>query len=232
MSAVGYLCLLLQRKSESQMATIEFTALIVDLIQGVCIFWGAVLVGTVFSNNYGAQIVAVAGTATLIVSIVILIYYLKQYRTTKKMFPVICFLYALTSSVTITMGRFGKFGVNTMCSSRYTVESSIGLLGVIWMAYSLWNERRKKEDSKKIYSVVVMGFSFAMLLSSAKAQIDFSPYMRESFQNLEVVMRNIDDYSDDELVGFQATHPEDIRYCVKFLKENKLSIFKCEGEGK
>lgn len=223
--AVGYVYLLLQRKTQIESATLSMVVFAINLIQGICLFWGSVLVATPFINDYGSQFVAILGVVVLIGTIIIFVCYLKLHRDGTGMFPAICFLYAFCISIAITMGRNEKFGINTMCSSRYVVESSIGLFGVIWMAYSLWSGKSKKKK-ENILAAGAITFFCLMLLLSAKIQISFSPYMKESFENLEKIMRNIDDYTDEELGGFQANNPSDVRYCVKFLKENSLSIFK------
>lgn len=224
-SAVVYAYILLHRGTQIQDISLNWGTLTVELIQGVCLFWGAALIPTPFINSHGSQIVAILGAVVLIVAVIVLVRYLKQHCDGSGMFPVICFLYAFVISIAITMGRYGKFGISTMVSSRYVVESSIGLFGLIWMAYFLWSGKRK-EDRREILSIIAIAFSGLMLLFSAKVQIAFSPYMKESFEKLKVIMQNINEYSDEELTGFQANDPNDIRYCVDFLMKNGLSIFR------
>lgn len=222
-----YLYLLSQRGAQA--SVIPDVNIFILLLQGICLFWGAVFIPTVTSNQYGGEIVVITGVIVLIVATTVLVRYLQHRRDGKGMFPVICYLYAVSISAAITIGRIGSFSIDVMSSSRYVVESSIGLFGVVWMAYELWVNRTSSAE-KGVLPLGVIALSFLLLMQAGKVQTEFSPYMNSYFMELESKMRNIDDCSDEDLVGFQANNPDDVRFCVNFFEKNRLSIFKFTNE--
>ena len=141
--------------------------------------------------------------------------------------PAVCLLYALAISVMICWGRIGKFGPESMTASRYVVESSVGLIGIVWMTYALFGDTVKNWFAV-CRTVVAPLVCLLMMLYVIKAENVIAPYRKIYYENLADMMQNIEDYADDELGAFQANSPDDIRYCIDFFKENKLSIFKNE----
>ena len=116
-----------------------------------------------------------------------------------------------------------------MVASRYVVESSIGLVGMIWMTYALFGDAAKNWlMACKVVTAPLL--CILMMLCVIKVETGIAPYRKIYYENLADMMRNIDDYADEELGAFQANSPDDVRYCIEFFKENGLSIFKSGSE--
>ena len=221
-SACIYYYLLSQRGSSSAGEPFSLND-IVFLAQAVCFFWGGLFVHNQSMEQYGNSLCMLIGAATLIYSIYILIRYMKKDNLKNNLFPVICVLYALVLSVAISFGRLGKFDASYLSASRYTVESSIGLLGIVWMSYRVCAESAVK--SAKVGHGLCVCIALVMLFFAAKVEKNMAPHRKIYNDSLAEMMTHLEDYSDDELAVFQANSPEYVRYSVEFFKENNLSIF-------
>ena len=60
---------------------------------------------------------------------------------------------------------------------------------------------------------------------SQAAEFKLSPYRRANYDALIETMHHIDSKEDDELVGFQATTPEQVRNTVEYMKMYRLGVF-------
>lgn len=197
---------------------------LVLIIQAVCYFWGGLFVHDQTVNEYGSSLITMVGAFVLIYSVVILIRYLKTHREGKELFPAMCLIYALILSVAISVGRVTLFGAGSLAASRYVVETGIGLVGTVWMTYSVAVEHPFKKIKWAKYTVCVY-LVIAMLSSAAAEEMEMAPYRKIYNDNLAEMMTHLEDYTDDELGVFQANSPDFVRYCVEFFKENNLSFF-------
>ena len=198
---------------------------LVLLLEGIVFFWGALFLPQAYLDTYGAAPFCIIGTAVIIYAVYVTYKYIRSDAFERNVMPVICVLYSFIAGVMITMGRVGDYGAQTMISSRYVVESSIGLVGIIWITYSLYTSAPKKKLSwvKPLSVAAMILFLFSV---SIKTEMQIAPYRKMYYDGIAEMMVNIDDYKDDELGAFQANEADDIRYCVKFFKDNNLSIFR------
>lgn len=89
------------------------------------------------------------------------------------------------------------------------------------MNYDLHVSERRYERLRG----VLFGMALLVLLGiSAWSENNIAPYRGIYSDSIKEIMYNIDDFSDEELSITQG-YAEDVRYCVNFFKENKLSIF-------
>jgi len=194
------------------------------ILQGVAYFWGSMFVHSNVVDIYGISLVAILGTLMLAYTLYISVRFLRLHADGSGMFPMMCVIYALIISVVVSYGRVSSFGTQVMTSSRYVVESVIGLVGAIWMSYDVYVHQKKKSITW-IKPVAVCLLTIMFMMSVTKSETRTAPYRKISFDNMKEIMINIDDYSDDELGIFQANSPVFVRYCVEFFEENDLSIF-------
>lgn len=194
------------------------------LIEGVCLFWGAMFVHTNDINANGLAFVAILGALFLVCSVVITIHYLCVHRDGKEMFPVICVAYTMVISVAVSFGRVTVFGSQVMTSSRYVTESVISLIGLAWMTCDLFL-RKERTPIGWIRPAACAVATIVLLVLAAEAEKKTAPHRAIYNDNLQEMMLNIEDYSDEELALFQANSPEYVRYSVGFFEENDLSIF-------
>lgn len=193
------------------------------LLQAICYFWGGLLIHNQTMEQYGNMYCLIIGMSLLIYIICNLIRYLRYDKSDKKLFPVACILYALSLSVAISFGRISRFDPSYLASSRYTIESSIGLVGVVWMGLSLARNSQSRLD-KAVYGLSVC-IILLLLSNAANVEQKIAPYRKIYNDNLTEMMIDIDDYPDEALAPFQASSPDYVRDCVAFFKENNLSIF-------
>lgn len=205
--------------------TIESTNnILILLLEGICFFWGGLFIHTQTMEQYGGALVTMLGALVLVYSLFILSSYLRKRRDGKELLPAICVLYALVLSVAISLGRVTVFGAASMSSSRYVVESTMGLSGVIWMSYSVFLDSPKTKISWA--KPAACACTVILLLGAAeKTENGIAPYRAIYNDNLYEMMTHIENYSDEELAPFQANSASDVRYCVAFFEENGLSIF-------
>lgn len=218
---------LFSRRGVSREAIETTKNILVVLIQSVCFFWGGLFIHAQTMEVYGDSLATLFGALMLVYTIYILIHYLKNHRTGKELFPAMCVIYAIVLSVAISAGRVTLFGPSSLAASRYVVETSIGLAGVVWMTYSVCLEQsvRKFMWIKYALCVCVM---VSLLVVAKSVETQMAPYRAIYNDNLAEMMVNLENYSDEELAVFQAD-PTAVRYCVEFFQENNLSIF-CEIE--
>ena len=193
------------------------------LLEGVAMFWGSLFLPQTLCDTLGVAPFCILGTLVLVYAIYITIRYLNTAQAEQNTMPVICVLYAIIIATMICWGRIGRFGPDTMISSRYVIESSIGLVGILWMTYGVFiaSARTRRVWCKSLAVTLV---TIILLSYSAKIETGIAPYRKIYNDNLKELMWNIDDYSDEEL-GVTQGSAEDVRFCVAFFRENNLSIF-------
>ncbi|MBE6567227.1 MAG: hypothetical protein E7657_01065 [Ruminococcaceae bacterium] len=198
---------------------------IFSILQGIVCFWGSMAVHQTVSDFLGLGIVTAVGLLLLAFTVWVTFYYIRLHKDGKNLFPLICVLYAFLTGAVIAVGRVGSYGVATMTSSRYVVESAIGLVGLIFMAYDVLTQTDFSLQVKRLFCGVMV-FSLVWLSASTVMELCTMPSRRAYSECLREKMLIIDALDDDALGEFQANSPDDVRYCVEFFKENGLSIFK------
>lgn len=198
---------------------------IFPVLQGIVCFWGSMLVHQTVSDFLGLGIVTAVGLLLLAFTAWVTFYYIRLHKDAKGLFPLICVLYAFLTGVVIAVGRVGSYGVGTMTSSRYVVESSIGLVGLIFMAYDVLTQMELSLRAKRLFCAVMV-FLLVWLSVSTVMELCTMPSRRAHSNRLREKMLIIDALDDSALGEFQANSADDVRYCVEFFKENGLSIFK------
>lgn len=198
---------------------------IFPVLQGIVCFWGSMVVHQTVSDFLGLGIVTAVGLLLLAFTVWVTFYYIRLHKDGKSLFPLICVLYAFLTGAVIAVGRVGSYGVGTMTSSRYVVESAIGLVGLIFMAYDVLTKKDFSLQVKRLFCGVMV-FSLVWLSASTVMELCTMPSRRAYSERLREKMLIIDALDDDALGEFQANSPDDVRYCVEFFKENGLSIFK------
>lgn len=218
--ALIYLGLYILGRHNSVSVAFEITKL-VSVFEGIVLFWAGAVLPERLSSLVGFGVFYISGTVLAVYSVVLIIRYIRAKKQWSNIFPLVCLVYAWVISAAIAWGRVETYGVETMCSSRYAVESSIGLVGLVWMNYDLHMSEHRYERLKGILFGMVL---LVLLGISAWSESDNAPYRGMYSESIKEIMYNIDDCSDEELSITQGC-AEDVRYCVNFFKENKLSIF-------
>lgn len=207
--------------------SISLTFRELELLLGIFLFWGrAVLPFDVSDAEFGSVPNAIMGTIVVLSMIFLVICYLKKGRRSR--FPLYCLVYANIAAITIMMGRSNNFTYMTIMSSRYTIESTIGLVGVAWMLADCLVSKRGKQ--LRSISLVIAILLIAGLLYSAYAEGRKAPAIRHFYDDLEVELIDYDNCPDETLIQISANSPDVVRQSLAFLEEEHLSIFAKDSE--
>lgn len=121
---------------------------VTDVIQGVFVFMGSLIVPQSYVEACGYIPAMAVGIFIFVILFIAIILYFKLGLDKEYTFPLMCVVYAGTTAATIAVGRISAFGVGTMNSSRYVVEGTVGLIGLIMMCYRIM---KTLEDKAGIY---------------------------------------------------------------------------------
>lgn len=181
-------------------------------------------------NDFNDRSIYFGGIVILIYIVSFIIYYKKRlYKLTY--LPIMLMIYSIASMIIISYARVEMFDISYVTSSRYTYETTLGVVGMIWiqmLSYTkdIANGLKKTVGRKHILSMCIILFISANLIIVEHTERKMAVYRKAYMQNLQEIAYNIEDYSDEELAGFQANQPEYVRSGIEKLKKYKLSIFK------
>lgn len=210
-------------------ASSNVVILFIRIITAEMLFWGSSILPEKLLSTVGQGPFYVCGTLMFAYIVWLIVKQVKKKQTGRNLFPLICVIYAVIISMAIAFGRVEVFGDSVMCSSRYVVESSIGLLGIVWLTYEQYHADESEKTAisnvaRSAYGVTVALFFMGGLAISAISEMRIAPYRGAYNENIKEIMLNVDEYSDDELAVTQG-EASDVRESVTFLKRYNLSIF-------
>lgn len=157
----------------------------------------------------------------------ILILSIFQYFYTKiyeeSYLPILMILYGSINIGIIALGRLKAYGTYYLTSSRYVVESTLILSGIIFIITRLLINRYKKRGINILIFFIILGIVSCMLFSiySEISTAKYRRFYKESFVN---VLKDIDNATDEDIIGLQA-EPKYIRELIPILEERNLSLF-------
>ena len=136
--------------------------------------------------------------------------------------PLCLILYGTISMAVIAYGRINVFDVIYLGASRYTVETTMILIGVFYInAVYMINVRKLKIKAGII--VVSMGLVIGFLYSDY-TEFSAAEYRQNYKMKLAGKLLKIDSVEDDEIAGLQADAGF-IRQLVPILEQRELSMW-------
>lgn len=208
---------------EGTAASSELTLLdhIKTFIKGTIVMLGGTIIHT-NELNEGLTKHYVVGIIVLLIALlsVVLFFGLRIYE--KSYFQIMLMVYAFVSIEAIIVGRVYKYGIESLASSRYVVESTLGLCGVVqicWIAFISNKIKYVKTISLLCCAIVVAG-----VLRADHIERDVGPYRKAYNAGMVSLALNIDNSTDDELKAF-LTPPAEVRAGVQAMKEYRLNIW-------
>lgn len=224
LGVLGTLAIYLRFTGESVMnsTTASVSLSLHDIVRGWCIFWGGAFVPQNYSES-SLTLFYVAGAIFTIVSAVLLFLYFRKGLHRESYFPLFLLVYGIVIALILIVGRGSTFGIGSMASSRYCVESCIGVSGALIMLAQLVLRSNHAVKTIPAWIAVV-----SIILSGClcfHVEMDIAPYRRIYQENLADCMRTIEYLESDAFGAFQAEEKY-VRSTVEFLRKNKLSIFK------
>lgn len=194
----------------------------IDMVKALVIMMASSCVHVNILNNTSMIIL---GSIVLIVYIITTFIYFKKKIYKVTYIPLMLMLYSIGSMLMIYYGRAGVFDLNYLSSSRYTYETTLGLVGIVWIN-TLGIEKGFIKKKRNYFSLVMVVMVLISIIHVNKIEGGMAIYRKSYMQNLQEIASNIDEYTDDELSGFQANDPSYVRNGVELLKKYKLSLFK------
>lgn len=200
--------------------SIALSKVFFDQIRGVLFMLAATIVPVTKQTDINMCIGI--GSVIFLLTIIAIILFLKERMYEKTYLPLMLLVYAFVSILTIIAGRMYIYGFLTLGSSRYVVETTIGLMGLVSI---YWYSFSHGKYGVKILSFITMMLLTIGIMYANKIEWGIGPYRAQYNINMQYLAEHIDEASDEELEMFQAP-PEDVRETVKFMKENHLCIWK------
>lgn len=192
-----------------------------DFIKGILVMLASTLLPQrILSENI--QLALGVGVLIFILACFSVFLFFKKKMWVQTYFPLACLIYAFVSIVVIVIGRVRSFGVTSLISSRYVVETTIGLLGMLLIFWKYLIEEIKWK--KRIISIIVVVSVSGALLYSNFNELKIAPYRKEYNLKMEQILLDIDNVSDEDLVIFQAP-AEQVRAGAAVMKKYKLGVY-------
>lgn len=196
---------------------------LIDFIKAWCIFWGGAFVPQNFSESSLSQFFAVGAIFTVISAVLLAMYFHKGLHK-KSYFPFFLLVYGCVIAVILIVGRCSTYGIGSIASSRYCVESCMGVCGAIFMLAELVLQSEGNNVGKPLAYMSMTGVILSAVLCF-HVELGIAPYRRIYQENISDCMQTIDLLEGDAFDGFQALE-DDVRKTVTFLRDNNLSIFR------
>lgn len=198
----------------------QYSVQIIDYFKGMLLMLASVIVHQNFHNDY-LNVCYVIGFVILVFALIAVYLYFKKEKEKISYFPICCMVYAFVSIVVIMMGRISAFGVISLGSSRYVVETTVGIMGMVQIYWSLL-------DDKKIVSMLSSGLLIAIVMLpmcySNRIERGVGVYRKIYNDNMKELLINIDNVEDEDLAIFQAP-AQQVRACASVMKKYKLSVW-------
>ena len=195
---------------------------VLECVKGFFVYLGAGLVpGSV--ANVSSSGPAAVGVIVLLCAVWIFAVYFAAGLHKKTYMPVLLFAYAVFNGFLIVIGRVAHSGAGTAASSRYTIESLLGIAGLVWALGLIYFEKNINTSARIFIWIMLASVTVGTGLCclSEYNQRSFSM----SYQNhMKTVMLHSAMADDDDFYSFQEK-PEYVRVAISFLRKNGFSIF-------
>ena len=198
---------------------------IFEYLRGFIIYIGASVVPQNLSERTLTPFL-IAGIGLIVFACIIVYISIKNKLLPKIYAPLLFVLYSVINGVIIAYGRVGYYGAGTMASSRYTVESIMGLIGLIWISVICYPSIQKLNTRKAILWLGTLTIIISTVFCY-RTETEIAIYRAAYQDQMKEQMLNINEATDDALNIFQES-PEHVRNMVDFFRTNQLSIFSGE----
>ncbi|MEI8327613.1 MAG: hypothetical protein WCG02_00560 [Candidatus Taylorbacteria bacterium] len=181
-------------------------------------------------SNIGIVGGVVIGIIVVSIYLYAIFLYFKSQLSKQTIVPLLMIIYSIITVGMIFISRF-NFGIAYGLSSRYTTSTMLGIIGcIIIFLYSIFN--RHSTSKVKMYSVtnllILMSLLFVILSQALTIRQEWliSPYRKEAYNKMRLMALDIDAYSNDDMVLFQAKNSQYVIDTIATLKKYKLSVFR------
>jgi hypothetical protein len=143
-------CYMTTLKETAQVSLTSSNSGVIDIAKGFVLMLGATVTPT-FVLSKTIIINLVVGFFILFLAVVSIIIFFKNKQYESSLFPIMCLVYAFVSIIIIIIGRMNFYGIETLGTSRYVVDTTIGLLGLthIFLTEHFTNKTDAETSKKK-----------------------------------------------------------------------------------
>lgn len=211
-------------------SSVDLKQFVYYLVVGSIVMLGVCLLGTSATTSAAFA----TGLFITAIALVLLVLYFKHKCYEKTSMPVFFYAYTAGSLGIICLGRGSLYGFGYCFYSRYTCESNVLLLGVVWIAAMLLSEKVCRKDESKKHS---LGMRVGVLISTGVILCGIvcadivewkqAPYRKDYYDNLIQCMLDVDTLSAEDFSVFQAKE-EYVRQGIALMKKYDLGIYRYE----
>lgn len=200
-------------------------SLLWEIPYGILLMLGSSLIG----SGHALILTGMAGIAVLIITIIGCYTYI-HYRLYKITYiPAMMLVYSILYIFLCCFGRGLEFGMSYVTSSRYIYYTDWILIANVWiLMLKPKKEKNKRRNSLWLRNGILVLFSVCSLYTYYN-EWKYAPYRKDYYQNLIQKMYQIDNISDEDLIGFQAGNPDYVRNVVGLMKKYHLGVFYWEN---
>ena len=169
------------------------------------------------------------GAFIMLTSIVSAVIYFRGGKQHKTYMPLMMTGYGYCTMMIIAFIRIKRFGLFGITSSRYVVETTMILVGNLWMLISILADcvDRKEGKYKKRLCQIAGGLIILTCIGIVGTDVfewHTAPWRKLSFKTMAYNMFNIDSVTDEDLVIAQSS-AENVREAVEVFRKYELSVF-------
>ena len=201
---------------------ISATAHFKDYVQGIIIY-----LGTAIFPQHWSESTLIPFEIVGMIYFALCIYIFYRYLHTKayedSYMPLMLFLYSIINGFVISYGRVPYFGISVMSSSRYTIESILGVVGLLWAGIQVYPTAPKQNVKKGLFWIILLvisicnGMCYGTEIALADSRAAYQASMRD-------LMFRVNSVSDMDLEIFQED-PVYVREMIAFFQQYHLSVF-------
>jgi len=200
-----------------------------NLVKGILIMLGGSIIPAELSAKYaGIHFYYPVGIIILVLYTGAIILFFTKKMWKYNYLPMTLITYTISNIILIFYARASVFNLEYLASSRYVCETTLGLIGVLWILIdALLGEVKQGEAKKYIKAGNSLGilFIFIFLVNSVVVETHTAPYRKINHEKAIGIMINIESVDDESLGIFQAGNPQYVRNGVALMKKYHLGIF-------
>jgi len=204
---------------------IKIGTLLINFIKGTLIMFGTSLV--FIENNF--KLLYTLGIIIALLYLLAIFLFFKKEMYKKTYIPLFLILYNFLYISIIYYGRGLHFNHLYLAASRYTTETTLGLIGILWIFLNVILEEINFKTIVKRNYLRISSISVSLIIIGLITTIYFEskigPYRGKLFEICKNILLKIDYTSDDELSIFQDAYGS-VRIGVDILKKYNLGIFR------
>jgi hypothetical protein len=203
-------------------------------IKGTLLMFGASICQTLsvyplFSmTGYSWMLIMGTIVGLLYIFSIFLYFYRKMYQ--KTYIPLFLILYCFINIAAVYYARASIFDIYYLTGSRYTCETTLGIIGIIWIFANEILNAPKMMSRLNIVKMLTISIGIIIisggLVYTMYSEKKIGVHRGRNFAKAREIMLKIDNTPDSELRVFISGRFPAIRSGIKFLEKYNLGIFR------